>query len=710
MGFHGRYPRYFFAELQAHYILYVVHIKKFQNKILLGFLVLLAAVQALVFVFVRQATTDAAMDGIKRSLNSAHTLFERSMESRSQSLMIAASMLSSDHAFKQAYATQDPETIRSALDNLRERIGAETIFITNLEGEFIASSGAGIKIDQNSLQQVNQSKENAFTIAISEKIMSIVRVPLRAPLPIAQIYVGFAIDQLMAEQLKKSAQVEVTFLRRLQEGAWEPVASTGKAKWEQSHVQAMDEADAKPISFAMGEDLLLTIASKKSLPDGGKLQIALQMSLTEAMKPTKKLFNILLFVFTLSALLSVAMAFLLSRSIAKPIRQLEAAAITVAKGNLETKIEVSSQDEIGQLAESFNFMTGALEEESRQKKIAYDGLNRKLLEQSALFEISRATAFVSDPLLIVSAVIDKISDLFPVKAVTAYIQRENQSGLTPSLRRENNSDGTFRILTQTDFAVEGTFKEVEQIGTNLSQLTLREEEVTGSMRMNFFGRSDLLLNLGMKKKRLGVIAIEERVQGSIAPKDLQFLETIAAQTSTIIENSQLYKDSMMDTLTGIYNKRYFEASMSMEVHRSLRDNRPFTLVLADVDFFKKVNDTYGHPVGDLVLRNFANLLRQKIRKSDLVCRVGGEEFAMILPNTTGNTAATVVENLRLAIAESEVQTDRGPLKVTASFGISSFPASAKDPSLLYKFADDALYRAKTNGRNRVEQYDNTIVM
>ncbi len=157
-----------------------------------------------------------------------------------------------------------------------------------------------------------------------------------------------------------------------------------------------------------------------------------------------------------------------------------------------------------------------------------------------------------------------------------------------------------------------------------------------------------------------------------------------------------------DGLTGLFNRRHFYERANAELSRRQRDPKPLALVLVDVDHFKQINDTYGHAVGDEVLRAIAQRLREASRSSDLVGRYGGEEFILLLSPADSAAAALIAERLRSSIAALPVATERGPLAVTLSAGLCISPAQ-DTPSLesLAKRADTALYQAKAAGRNRV---------
>ncbi len=162
--------------------------------------------------------------------------------------------------------------------------------------------------------------------------------------------------------------------------------------------------------------------------------------------------------------------------------------------------------------------------------------------------------------------------------------------------------------------------------------------------------------------------------------------------------------SVIDPLTGLYNRRYMVNQLEQWMHRAVMGGKPVSLLVADIDHFKSVNDTWGHDIGDIVLKEFANRLRQGVRPMDVVCRQGGEEFVIIMPETGGDIAATVGERVRQAIAGEpfEVNEIGQNLDITVSVGVASLSDPRDTPDAFLKRADEALYVAKSSGRNRVE--------
>lgn len=159
--------------------------------------------------------------------------------------------------------------------------------------------------------------------------------------------------------------------------------------------------------------------------------------------------------------------------------------------------------------------------------------------------------------------------------------------------------------------------------------------------------------------------------------------------------------SITDPLTGVYNRRYFIQKLKEEIDRAKRTNRSFSLIMLDIDYFKNINDRFGHSTGDFVLKTLTEMLKNSIRRIDIFARWGGEEFVILLPETPKRNAVHVAEKLRHLLSGTNIP---GVGTITASFGISEYHSGDKIDSLIQR-ADDAMYRAKAAGRNRVEVYD-----
>ena len=171
-----------------------------------------------------------------------------------------------------------------------------------------------------------------------------------------------------------------------------------------------------------------------------------------------------------------------------------------------------------------------------------------------------------------------------------------------------------------------------------------------------------------------------------------------------VANDQLEVLSRTDRLTGLFNRGHWEEMLAREFKRARRTGQPFSLMMFDIDHFKKVNDTYGHPAGDEVIRHTADALRECIRETDLAGRYGGEEFAVLLVNTDASGAQKVGERLRQQIEALSIGYDDHSIRYTISLGIAELQSDLMAHEVLLQCADEALYKSKTSGRNQTTLY------
>jgi diguanylate cyclase (GGDEF)-like protein len=206
---------------------------------------------------------------------------------------------------------------------------------------------------------------------------------------------------------------------------------------------------------------------------------------------------------------------------------------------------------------------------------------------------------------------------------------------------------------------------------------------------------------------LGVMNFNRPRVDGFSVQEIRLAEAIAAQAALAIANARLYQQtlelSFTDALTGVPNRRQLFLRLENELSRSLRFADPLSLLMIDLDLFKRINDAHGHTIGDGVLRGVALALRRNVRKIDIVARYGGEEFCVVLPRVAKAEAVEVAEKLRRAVAATAVPGPEGhpPLSVTISVGVATLGVDAQDIAGLIEKADSALYDAKHLGRDRV---------
>jgi diguanylate cyclase (GGDEF)-like protein len=214
----------------------------------------------------------------------------------------------------------------------------------------------------------------------------------------------------------------------------------------------------------------------------------------------------------------------------------------------------------------------------------------------------------------------------------------------------------------------------------------------------------LVLPLLVKDEVVGTFTVAARRAFAFPTDRREMLGVIANQVAISLQNARMYQaleeQATTDGLTGLVNHRTFQERFSAMLGRADRHKFPVSMILTDIDHFKKVNDTHGHPVGDEVLRRVAAILGASARKIDIVARYGGEEFAIVLEATDRAGARQLAERIRGDVAQQVFQSSKGTFQVTLSLGVASYPDDASAKDVVIARADESLYAAKHGGRNR----------
>ena len=278
--------------------------------------------------------------------------------------------------------------------------------------------------------------------------------------------------------------------------------------------------------------------------------------------------------------------------------------------------------------------------------------------------------------------------------------------------------GEFEILHRTGpyqqekkaFNVKGTLLDIvvknresvyiSDVRNNRSPLMPFKAPNTGSV---------FVLPLVYERDVLGMVVLIFEKTNTLGTHEIELLEVLGNQAATSIANAKLYGEierlAVTDGLTGLFNHRHFQEKLTQEFNRLERFAEPISLLIIDIDHFKKINDTYGHPVGDAVLKKVSGIIRKTIRNIDIPARYGGEEFAVILLGTDSNGALKMAERLRKSIADAKFSSEQNAFNVTVSLGISTHAREMRRKEDLVEQADKALYHAKRTGRNRSVQWE-----
>ncbi len=255
-------------------------------------------------------------------------------------------------------------------------------------------------------------------------------------------------------------------------------------------------------------------------------------------------------------------------------------------------------------------------------------------------------------------------------------------------------------LPDNPFGWVGT--EMLALWRNDLQTDLRFSRVGGSAERG----SEILVPLIRRESCWGVIGIRARRRYAFRQEDLEALECFAGLATLALDRSKRFAEisqqALLDGLTGVINRGGFGQFLQREVDRCRRFGRRLSILLIDLDDFKLVNDTFGHPEGDRVLKGVVRTVQDHIRRLDLLARYGGEEFVVLLPETPTEGGERTAEKIRRAVAGTRLLRKRQPeLAVTLSIGVAGFPEAGESPAEILRAADQALYRAKSLGKNRV---------
>ncbi|MGC1450266.1 MAG: sensor domain-containing diguanylate cyclase [Candidatus Sulfotelmatobacter sp.] len=319
---------------------------------------------------------------------------------------------------------------------------------------------------------------------------------------------------------------------------------------------------------------------------------------------------------------------------------------------------------------------------------------RQLEAINAIAQQSTAVMELEDLLARVCTVIQKA---FQVSHVSLFLREEGDlvmrahfGTLTPCTPAGGRFPAGQEPWSQV-IATSGTVIEKDLSSMPESVRLFKESASRLSIPMISFGQT------------LGVLTLHSSLPNAFRENELQSLESVADICANSIQNAHYVERvkqlAYLDGLTGIFNRRFFELRIMEEIERARRFGTGMAVVMADIDGFKRLNDEFGHLLGDEVLRQVSSLFHQQLRKIDVVCRYGGEEFAILLTQTNAQQAILIAEKLRRSV--ENFQFPGVPRTVTISAGVAAFPAHGKSRDEMIRAADNGLYAAKQAGRNRV---------
>lgn len=331
-------------------------------------------------------------------------------------------------------------------------------------------------------------------------------------------------------------------------------------------------------------------------------------------------------------------------------------------------------------------------------------LERAKVEQGKLYRASEALGAAVNEADVVEAAVRSAREFasFDFAAVTVHDPASDSHEI-----RAVSGDNVEVLLGARFYANNGLVSMVVQNRHTLPYKGELEErrQVVFSDRLQMPPvASVLVLPLMMHDRPLGTLVLGARRRGVFGDAVRPTLEVLARHVAVSLANARMLKKledlATTDGLTGLFNKRALLDMASEKLIAAQRFHRKLSVIIADIDFFKKVNDTYGHDIGDVVIKGLGEVLRRCKRNTDSVARFGGEEFVILCEETDGTGAMLLAERIREELGSTVFSTPKGPLQVTCSLGVATFPEGGKSWDALFKSADEALYASKHGGRNR----------
>ncbi len=332
-----------------------------------------------------------------------------------------------------------------------------------------------------------------------------------------------------------------------------------------------------------------------------------------------------------------------------------------------------------------------------------------LAETQVLYHIAQALIHSESLWEVLQNLVENISQFLPAHLAALHILDIEKSNITETVIAGAVTDEI--ELADFDELMDGltgwSIRELKPAYSPKGSPDPRESAIAQKRRSDAGYGSVVIVPLIYRGNVLGSISVVNRDdQPDFSNRDIGILETIANQAAIAIENARLFEEiqwlATTDELTGIHNRRHFFELGRLEIERARRYGHSLSAIMLDIDNFKKVNDTFGHSVGDQVLRELAQVCLSGIREFDILGRYGGEEFAVVLPETQLSEACITAERLRQLIKENAFNTTAGDLSVTISLGVAEFSDEITDLATLLDLADSALYVAKQAGRNCVK--------
>ena len=668
--------------------------RKLKFKILLLFVLILVLPLTVLMVITLDRISRMARQDFNRNLGYAASLFRESLEDQLDSLKIRAKTVADFDFYTLAGMGFSAETTVPLMQYELIRSGLDYIAIIKDREEVVLEQGTP---PADSLAKIipamchSQLNVNLYVIGEEPWIFSAAMITKFKTDQPQHVIFAQRLPRDFADKLKRLTGAEFSLLYAGSRILTSQMDIYGKRKSgrlsedpdsRQGQTQILGRSH-----FYVREDAL-----KGRISEAIRLEIALPDSEYNILGQTMQRDFIVFGLFGLA--LALITGSVLSWHIAHPINRLAESTSLVSHGDTSILPETTRKDEIGELSNNFREMVISIGNEKELKE-------QRMKELNTLFEISNAVNLFTDSEELLKFILTNAIEALEAERGSIMLLDDSTDELIVKVA----SGGRYRVFTSTPVKLgNGICGQVARSGSGI----ICNEGFKDTRFRNFGSllpvediQSLICSPLKFKDGIIGVINIVNKRNGvHFKESDLSLLNLIASQAAVTIENNKLYELSITDGMTRLFVHRYFQARLNEELLRARRYGLTMSLIMMDIDNFKKFNDTYGHQVGDQVIQKVAQTIRETVRTGiDVPCRYGGEEMAIIYPETRAEEAFQTAERLREKIAALHVPHSSGDLRITVSIGVASYPIHAHDRESLIKVADKALYVSKGAGKN-----------
>ena len=430
----------------------------------------------------------------------------------------------------------------------------------------------------------------------------------------------------------------------------------------------------------------------------GALHISLNIRSIQA-KIKQRAIDTFLASAAISVLIGISLFYLFHYLFTRRVKSVAEAAMRFASGHMEVRAGDEGTDEIGYLATSFNLLA---EEITNWRNNLEEMAGNRMNELLVLFDIVNTTSQSLDLKTVLPIVLDCVVDnMGTFKGAVVLVGGDGRT--LNMVAQRGLSEESIRLITESGQGYAGDVI----LRNKPIRISGNDEEssgITGLEKDNIV--SALVVPISARGVVLGVLAVYCEKKDKFTDENEALLAMIGNQVSVAVLNAQLYQKTLdlaqHDGLTGLANRRHLMEQLKQETERAERYQTSLSVIMLDLDKFKSFNDSYGHLMGDELLKAFSAMVKKAVRSTDIAGRYGGEEFCVVLPNTSIKGALVIAERIRSAMEAVRIPLEDGQLPVgrTASIGVAEFSTGDSVEKLL-SHADAALYQAKEGGRNRV---------